>query len=97
MIKEFDKTRRRFLWAGCQELHGGKCCRPVKQGGLGVLDLERFGRALQLRWLWFTWTNTEKPWVGSELPIDDTDRALFAAATKVTINNGKKAMFWKST
>lgn len=103
-IKEYDKARRRFLWAGNQEMHGGKCkvnwtktCLPVDRGGLGVIDLERFSRALRLRWLWFSWTNPEKPWVGSEIPVDDTDRALFAAATKVTVLNGKKTSFWKSS
>lgn len=99
-IKEYNKARRRFLWAGNQELHGGKCkvnwtktCLPIHNGGLGVIDLESFGRALHLRWLWFSWTRPDKPWVGSELPVDDTDRALFAAATKVTVNNGNLASF----
>jgi hypothetical protein len=56
--KDFDKLRRRSLWAGSQQLQGGKCkvswnrvCRPLNRGGLGVVDLERFGRALRLRWL----------------------------------------------
>ena len=87
-IRELDKARRRFLWAGDQEYHGGKCkvnwpttCLPTAAGGLGILDLERFGRALRLRWLWFSWTNPEKPWSTSELLVDNTDRALFAAAT----------------
>ena len=61
------------------------------------MDLERFGRALRLRWLWFSWTNPEKPWSTSELPVDNTDRALFAAATRVRVNNGKKALFWHSS
>lgn len=98
--KEFDKSRRSFLWAGNQELRGGKCkvnwlttCLPVSKGGLGIIDLERFGRALRLRWLWFSWTNPEKPWIGSELPVDDTDKALFAAATRVSVKNGKMASF----
>jgi hypothetical protein len=48
-----DKIRRKFLWAGQQHLHGGKCkvnwsgvCRPLHRAGLGITDLERFGRAL---------------------------------------------------
>jgi hypothetical protein len=60
--QEMDKLRRRFLWAGDQELHGGKCkvnwsrvCRPLKHGGLGIIDLQRFGGALRLRWLWYEW------------------------------------------
>jgi len=105
-MRELDKARRRFLWVGDQEYHGGKCkvnwpttcCQLLlPAGGLGILDLERFGRALRLRWLWFSWTNPEKPWSTSELPVDNTDRALFAAATRVRVNNGKKALFWHSS
>jgi hypothetical protein len=40
-IKEFDKIRRRFLWAGDKELSGGKCkvawvrvCTPTDYGAL---------------------------------------------------------------
>lgn len=58
-IKELDKLRRKFIWAGNQELHGGKCkvswarvLRPLDRGGLGIHDLEKFGRSLRLRCLW---------------------------------------------
>ena len=55
-IKKIDKLRRGFLWKGAAEANGGhclvrwaKCLRPKKFGGLGILDLELFGRALRLR------------------------------------------------
>lgn len=58
-IKNFDKIRR-FLWAGNQQLHGGKCkvswarlLRPIERGSLGITDLKAFSRALRMRWLWF--------------------------------------------
>jgi hypothetical protein len=102
--KEMDKLRRRFLWAGTQRLHGGKCkvnwqrvCRPMNRGGLGITDLEKFGRALRLRWLWFQWKSPDKAWCGSELPIDQIDEAIFAAATRVTIHSGWTAKFWQSS
>jgi hypothetical protein len=30
-LKELDKLRRRFLWAGNKELTGGKCCGGIAQ------------------------------------------------------------------
>jgi hypothetical protein len=99
-----DKIRKQFLWAGSQELHGGKCkvnwlcvCQPLKYSGLGISDLERFGQALHLRWLCGQWKTPDKPWCNSELPVDATDEALFGAATRVTVRNGKMAKFWTST
>lgn len=103
LFPDIDKARRRFLWAGDSELHGGKCkvawtsvAKPTIYGGLGIVDLEKFSRALRLRWLWFKWTNPERPWCGMKMPLDSTDWALFNAATKITIYNGSKASFWLS-
>jgi hypothetical protein len=102
--KEVDKMRRRFLWAGNQHHHGGKCkvswarvCRPLKIGGLGIKDLERFAHALRIRWLWIRWRHPDKPWRVADLPIDGTDEALFTGATRVQIDNGKTMKFWTSS
>lgn len=104
LAKDFDRIRRRFLWAGNDEISGGKCkvgwpavAKPVEYGGLGIIDLTAFSRALRLRWLWFQWANPERPWSGAELPIDAVDLAMFNAATVVKVNNGNKALFWKSS
>ena len=55
-LQEIDKLRKRFLWAGDKEITGGKCevnwircCLPKQNRGLGVLDLEKFARALRVR------------------------------------------------
>ncbi|WVZ98188.1 hypothetical protein U9M48_043657 [Paspalum notatum var. saurae] len=55
IIKKIDKIRRSFLWKGAENANGGHClvrwtkaARPKALGGLGILDLERFGRALRL-------------------------------------------------
>lgn len=104
MIKRIDKLRRNFLWKGSEEANGGHCLvnwqrvkRPKKNGGLGVLDLAMFGKALRLRWLWYEWTEPERPWAGTTLPCDVVDRQLFRMSTRVTLGNGNKAKFWQSS
>ena len=103
-IKGIDKLRRSFLWKGANEANGGHCLvnwcktrRPKKFGGLGILDLDLFSRALRLRWLWFQWTEPERPWVGTEPPVDATDKQLFRASTSVLLGDGQIASFWQSS
>jgi hypothetical protein len=62
--------------------------------GLGLVDLEKFGRALRLRWLCQEWKELDKPWVGSELPCKPEDHLLLNASTSITIGNGSRAKFW---
>jgi hypothetical protein len=59
--KEIECYRCSFLWRGQDpdRVRGGHCfvkwkicTRPHKWGGLGIKDLDRFERALRLRWLW---------------------------------------------
>jgi len=71
--------------------------KPIEYGGLEIIELQAFSRALRVRWLWLQWSNPERPWNGMELPIDATDLALFNAATVVTVRNGLKAFFWHSS
>jgi len=68
--------------------------QPKDLGGLGVPDLEKFGRALRLRWLWQEWVDESKPWAGSQLPCNEADRLLFDLSTMVTIGDGAKTRFW---
>ena len=58
LLEDFDRLRKRFLWAGDAALTGGKCKvnwirtnLPKQNGSLGILNMERFARALRLRWL----------------------------------------------
>ena len=71
-----------------------KCKLPKELGGLGILDLQMFSRALRLRWIWFEWKDPERPWVGSPTPCDNIDRQVFRVSTVVTVGNGAVDKFW---
>jgi mannosylglycoprotein endo-beta-mannosidase len=103
VIKRLDRVRRSFLWKGSDGASGGhslvcwdKVKMPKKIGGLGVIDLELFSRALRLRWLWYQWVDPDRPWVGTEVPCSDLDKQLFKISTAVTIGDGRTARFWES-
>jgi len=102
-VQKIDKIRRAFLWNGSSEARGSQCLvawdkikRPKLRGGMGILDLEKFSRALCLRWLWYRWEDPDRPWVGSEVPCSEVDKKLFRCSTVVTLGDGRTALFWES-
>lgn len=71
-----------------------RVCGPLDLGGLGIVDLQRFGYALRMRWLWQRRYEDPCPW--HELP-DETDKvveAMFADSIFVELGDGRKALFW---
>lgn len=70
-------------------------CLPKTNGGLGILDLERFTRALRLRWLWFKWKQKQRAWNNLEIPCDKVDRELVHALATVIIGDGKTAPLYE--
>jgi hypothetical protein len=67
-IKEIDRRRRAFIWAGADTVSGGKCkvtwstvCMPKDLGGLGLPDLSTLGVALRLRWEWLRRSDPSAP------------------------------------
>ena len=106
LIQRIDRLRRGFLWRGetPDKVYGGHSlvnwpttCWPKGKGGLGILELQRFARALRLRWLWFQWKHKEHAWNELELSCDSRDCELFAASMAVTLGDGKTAQFWTSS
>jgi hypothetical protein len=102
--KDLDKIRHRLFWSRMQQLHGGQCkvnwsrvCQPIHRDGFGILNLDCFGRALCLTWLWVKRKSPDKPWCSTDLPVDSVDEAMFTTTTRVTVHNGKKAKFWLSS
>ncbi|WVZ96322.1 hypothetical protein U9M48_041977 [Paspalum notatum var. saurae] len=86
MIRAIDKLRRGFLSRASPR--GKLSCRPLRFGGLGILDLELLGWALRVRWLWFQKTDSTRPWTGLQVMVPKKASALFAAAVD-TIVQGK--------
>jgi hypothetical protein len=98
-LQDINAKRKQFLWTGTERIKGAKCkvnwtraVRSKKNGGLDILHVGKFMRALRLRWLWRAWNLEDKPWVG-ELPCNETYHHLFATATTITIENGEKISF----
>jgi hypothetical protein len=92
------KLMKAFLWLGSGELQGGKCliawhgvqC-PRQLGGLSMLDLKIFGRALGLRWLWLQRTDPDCSWA---VPVREPC-AFFNASFTVSLSDGSLTLLWK--
>jgi hypothetical protein len=105
VLLKIDSIRKAFLSAARDMVTGGKCkvnwemvCKQKDCGGLGILNLQKFAFALHISWLWHEWDDDPKPWVGLGNTCITQDKELLrCAATKVTIGNGKKSLFWEST
>ena len=103
ILKLFDDKRKKFMWAGNEELTGGKCkvnwtraARSKKGAGLGILHLGKFSRALRLRWLWKQCKKEQGQWLDAETPCTTKDKQLFAAATAITVGCGDRISFWEN-
>jgi hypothetical protein len=103
ITRKIEKIKRSFIWMKPGATPGSRphplvnwstVCRPKELGGLGVLDIEKFGRALRLRWPWLAWTDPSRPWHGTPLPCDAADMDLFRTSTDVTIGDGTRCLFW---
>jgi hypothetical protein len=94
LLKVIDKLRRGFVWNNDEIAAGGKClvrwsavCRPLSFGGLGIPNLQAKGVTLRVRWLWQSWTTSNKPWLHLSINIAQA-RALFNAAVQFNLGDG---------
>lgn len=95
-VRAIDKLRRGYILEGRDNANGRSCRvawdkvqRPLDLGGLGVLNLEMMGWALQIRWLWLRKTDTTRPWHGLELQVHP-----HAHAMTTEIGDGNSTLFW---
>jgi hypothetical protein len=61
-----------------------------------LANLEKFSRALRLRWLWCNWDKNGKPWRQLLKITDQADTDLFFSSTVVSIGDGKVTPFWEA-
>jgi hypothetical protein len=99
-LKEINNLMKSFLWAGSKKLIGGKCkvnwprsTKPTESGGLGILHLRKFAKAVCLRRLWKEWEGEGRVTNNPNMLYDTTDRLLFATATSITVGDGSRAPF----
>jgi hypothetical protein len=45
---------------------------------LGILQLDKFARALKLRWPWLLWKHPFKAWIRNDHPCNDADMDFFS-------------------
>jgi hypothetical protein len=102
LMKAIDKLRRGFLWDNDELAAGGKClvkwanvCKPLDYGGLGITDLKRTSMALQVRWLWQSWTEPDKAWLGLPINVGDSVLQLFNRSVIFNLGDGQRISFWK--
>jgi hypothetical protein len=80
MPKFINKIERAFLWSVPDPTTGAKCkvnwatvFRPMKLGGLWVMNLDKIATALRLRWPWLEWTDKTEIWRGTTNPCTEED------------------------
>ena len=71
-----------------------RVCRPPELGGLGILDLVRFGFALRMRWLWLRKTDPSRPWHCLPDEKEPLVESLFQASIYIELGDGCTALFW---
>jgi hypothetical protein len=62
---------------------------------MGIKDLDKFSRALRLRWLWHHWDHKDKPWKNLLKIIESTNRKLFFSSIVISIGDGMNTPFWE--
>lgn len=58
------------------------------------IDLEIFGYALRMRWLWLRQTDDERSWLALPDSNEPLVEAMFRISTHMDLGDGQRALFW---
>jgi hypothetical protein len=72
-------------------------CWPKELGGLGIVDLHRFGLAARLHWDWVRKNDPNRTWIDLPSSSDKATRALFHAATMMVVGDESLTLFWQDS
>ena len=59
------------------------------------MDLQCFGYALRMRWLWMRRSEDNRPWHQLPDTHEPVVEAMFRASTYFELGDGHKALFWE--
>jgi hypothetical protein len=65
-------------------------------GGLGIKNIDKFSKALRLKWLCHKWDPKERHWKKLLKSHDEPVKALFFCSTYMLVGNGRNTPFWES-
>ena len=68
--------------------------RPPDLGGLGIVDLQCFGYALRMRWLWQRRADDARSWHLLPHELETIVEPMFMASIYVELGDDCKALFW---
>jgi hypothetical protein len=100
-IRSIDKIQRAFTGKGRKQVNGGSCLiawdkvqRPHDYGGLGILNIEFMGWALQIWWLWLKKTDPNRAWARPDIQVHPNATAMFNIGMETRVGDGSSTLFW---
>lgn len=70
-------------------------CMPKWAGDLGIPNLRWLNYAMQARWPWLQRSDPTRPWSEFQMKVPKEAIAVFRAATRTVIGDGRSALFWE--
>lgn len=68
---------------------------PVEFGGLGIRDIELFGKVLRLKWEFNRLEHEDRPWTMANWESDKDVRDIFSSIAQHMVGDGRRINFWR--